>query len=99
MITGIPEAVRLFVMSNWPATKNARYVAIGSVSRQCQVRCPPDRFEETRAPLPRASTSAGTLTFTSKRALSRGWSLLGNHQAAISGSPTAAAPSPVVIHG
>jgi hypothetical protein len=35
----------------------------------------------------------------SKVALSRGWSLEGYHQAAISGSPTATAPSAVRVHG
>src|SRR3954469_837257 len=46
-------------------------------------------------PLLITSTPSGTATETSKVALSLGWSLLGNHHQASSGSPTASAPSGV----
>jgi hypothetical protein len=44
------------------------------------------------------STPSGTRTDTSKLALSVGWSLLGYHHQAISGSFTASAPSSVRFH-
>jgi hypothetical protein len=49
-------------------------------------------------PLLSTSTPSGTATETSKVALSLGWSLLGNHHQAISGWPTARAPSGVRVH-
>src|SRR5690349_24489458 len=46
-----------------------------------------------------ASWPAGTVIAMSYVALSRGWSLLGNHHAADSGSPMARAPVRVVTQG
>ena len=61
------------------------------------MRLPPDAGSvPVWVPLLIASTPLGTVTAMSNSAGSRGWSLLGNHQAAISGSPTATAPSDVV---
>lgn len=51
-----------------------------------------------KVPFEIASTPFGTATLTSKVALSVGWSLDGNHQEAISGSPMARAPSGVFVH-
>src|SRR4051794_33281463 len=49
-------------------------------------------------PLLMTSVPFGTITEMSNVALSSGWSLLGNHHHAISGSPTASPPPGVRVH-
>jgi hypothetical protein len=75
-------------------------VAIGFVVRQYQRLHPvsSSRGGPVMTPLLSASTPLGTSTEMSKVALSFGWSLLGNHHHAISGSPIARAPSGVCVH-
>src|SRR5947207_156783 len=95
-----PSAVVLVRMSYWPITMNARYVAIGRVDRQLQRLQPLMTGTGGVGMTPLLSTSVplGTITEMSNVALSSGWSLLGNHHHAISGSPTASAPSGVRVH-
>src|SRR5439155_25075691 len=79
---------------------NARYVAIGLTSRQLHRVQPVMTGCGGRGMTPLLSTSvpSGTITEMSNVALSSGWSLLGNHHQAISGSPTASAPPGVRVH-
>ena len=75
----------------------ARYVAIGTVSRQCQVSVSPLSVCETSTPLPIAVRPSGTVMETSKVALSLGVSLAGYHVGDPCGSFTTNAPSSVAI--
>ena len=61
-------------------------MAIGSTARQCTVVRPGFFRFETRTPLATTSFPRGTVTRMSNEALSRGWSLAGNHQVAMCGS-------------
>src|SRR5687767_3608060 len=72
--------------SNRPAAKNARYGAIGSAALQRQVSQPGSDVVPRNVPLLIACWPVGTETAMSKVALSRGWSLAGNHHGAICGS-------------
>ena len=84
---GVPLAVRPRSSRKSPAAKNARYGAIGCRLRQCQpVQCR-STSRPTSRPLATACRPRGTRTCMSKVALSRGWSLAGNHQGAMCGSP------------
>ncbi len=74
---------------------NARYVAIGSLASHVHVVEPCLVFWLLRMPFEIASVPAGTEIAIVNEALSRGWSLAGNHVAATCGSPIAMAPSSV----
>jgi hypothetical protein len=72
--------------SKSPAAKNARYGAIGSRDRQWVVASPPLTTRSTSEPLEITFRCFGTVIRTSMVALSRGWSLAGNHHGAMCGS-------------
>ncbi len=74
-----------------PATKKARYVAIGPPPPQWYVANPACRRTPISRPLETTCWSPGTVTRIDIRALSSGWSLLGNHHGAMCGSLTASA--------
>ena len=72
--------------SKLPAAKNARYGAIGSLDRQWVVASAPLTTRSTCEPLEITLCCFGTVIRTSIVALSRGWSLAGNHHGAMCGS-------------
>src|SRR4051794_41942612 len=71
----------------------ARYVAIGTVSCQCQVSVSPLSVCDTSTPLPTAVRPSGTVMETSKVALSLGVSLAGYHVGDPCGSFTTKGPA------
>ena len=72
-------------ISKRPAAKNARYGTIGSSAFQWYVAASPRTMRCTRRPLATTCLPRGTVTRMSTSALSRGWSLAGNHHGAMCG--------------
>ncbi len=95
LITGRPPAVVSLVTSNLPTASVVRYGACGLSERQLKRVQPSLEVCDSRTPLLSAWLPSGTETEMSYVALSVGWSLLGNHHTAESGSCAITPPSGV----